>query len=57
MWKHLVNVKMQSDKASTTQIYFFFTKQQLESFLNETRLQVDNENEQWGEIQKLIKVF
>ena len=39
------NVKMQSDKTLTTQIYFFLTIQQMEFFLNETRLQVDKENE------------
>ena len=31
------NVKMQSDKTLTTQIYFFRTTQQMEIFLNETR--------------------
>ena len=31
------NVKMQSDKTLTTQIYFFLTMQQMEIFLNETR--------------------
>ena len=31
------NVKMQSDKTLTTQIYFFQTIQQMESFLNETK--------------------
>ena len=31
------NVKKQSDKTLTTQVYFFLTIQQMESFLNETR--------------------
>ena len=32
----------------------------MESFINETKLQVNKENEkndQWGEIQKLINIF
>ena len=29
----------------------------MESFLNETLLQVNEENYQWGEIQKLINIF
>ena len=48
---------MQLDKILTTQIYIFLSKQHMESFLNETRQQVDKENEQWGERQKLIYVF
>ena len=36
---------MQSDKTLTTQIYFFLTIQQMEIFLNDTKLQVDKENE------------
>ena len=35
------NVKEQSDKTLTTQVYFFLTIQQMESFLNETRQQAD----------------
>ena len=31
------DVKMQSDKTLTTQIYFFLTIQQMEFFLNEAR--------------------
>ena len=31
--------------------------QQIESFLNETMYQVDKENEQWGEIQKIFNIF
>ena len=31
------NLKMQSDKTLTTQIYFFLTIQQMEMFLNENR--------------------
>ena len=30
------NVKMQSDKTLTTQIYFFLTTQRMDVFLNET---------------------
>ena len=45
---------MQSHKTVTTQIYFFLNKQQMESCFNETRYQVDKENEQWGEIQKIV---
>ena len=36
---------MQSDKTLTTQIYFL-TIQRTESFLNETMLQVNKENDQ-----------
>ena len=35
---HSNNVKMQSDKTLTTQIYFLLTIQRTESFLNETML-------------------
>ena len=34
---HSKNVKMQSDKTLTTQIYFFLTLKRTKSFLNETR--------------------
>ena len=44
---------MQSEKSLTAQIYFLLTIQRMESFLNETMLQVNKENDQWGEIQKL----
>ena len=54
---HSNNVKMQYDKTLTTQIYFLLTVQQTESFLYETMLQVDKENDQWGEIQKIINIF
>ena len=39
------NFKMQSFKTLTTQIYFLLTIQQMGIFLNETRLQVDKQNE------------
>ena len=48
---------MQSDKSLTTQIYFRLTMKWTESFLNETMLQVNKENDQCGEIQKLINIF
>ena len=37
---------MQSDKTLTTQIYFLLSIQQMESFLNETMLKVNKENDQ-----------
>ena len=37
---------MQSDITLTTQTYFLLTTQQTESFLNETMLQVNKENDQ-----------
>ena len=37
---------MQSDKILTTQIYFLLTIQWMESFLNETLLPVNKENDQ-----------
>ena len=47
---------MQSDKTLTTPIYFLLIIQWTESFLIETRFHVNNENDQWGEIQKLINI-
>ena len=43
---HSNNVKMQSDKTLTTQIYFLLTIQRMENFLNETMLHVNKENDQ-----------
>ena len=43
---HSNNVKMQSDNTLTTQINFLPTMQRIESFLNETMLQVNKENDQ-----------
>ena len=40
------NVKMQSVKTLTTQIYCFLTIQHMETFPNETRLQVGKENKE-----------
>ena len=48
---------MQSDKTLTTQIYFLLSIERMESFLNETTLQVNKENDQCGEIQKIINIF
>ena len=42
---------MQSDKTLTTQIQFVLTIKWTESFPNETMLQVNKENDQWGENQ------
>ena len=48
---------MQSDKNLTTQTYFLLFIQQMESFIKETKLQVNKENDQCGEFQKLINIF
>ena len=48
---------MQSDKKLTSKIYFFLTLQRMETFPNETRWQVDKENQYCGENQKLINIF
>ena len=47
---------MQSDKTLTTH-FFLLTIQQMENFPNKTMLQVNNENDQYGEVQKLITIF
>ena len=49
---HSNKVKMQSDKSLTTQNYYLHTIQQIESFLNDTMLQVNKENDQCGQIKK-----
>ena len=43
---HSNNVRLQSDKTLTTQIYFLLTIQRIESFLKKTMLQVNKENDQ-----------
>ena len=43
---HSNNVEMQSNKTSTTPIYFLLTIQRMESFLDETMLQVNKKNDQ-----------
>ena len=53
---HSNNVEMQSNITLATQIQILLTLQMMESFLK-SMLQVNKENDQWGEIQKLITIF